>query len=85
MLETILTTNEALRLALAMSGLAAILALGMLAVVVYLMNEWRKDLDGLKAYLEQTGVTKSEEYGTWRVEYEYAQPTKTDLKEAMSR
>ncbi|MBQ9147787.1 MAG: hypothetical protein IJX68_08755 [Rikenellaceae bacterium] len=49
------------------------------------MNEWRKDLDGLKAYLEQTGVTKSEEYGTWRVEYEYAQPTKTDLKEAMSR
>lgn len=52
MLETTITTTEAIRYALMLSGMTAIIALGMLAIVVYLLNEWRKDLDGLKDYLE---------------------------------
>ena len=51
-LESIITTNEALRLSLAMSGIAVILTFGMLAIIIYLLNEWKHELDGLKMYLE---------------------------------
>lgn len=61
MLETTLTTTDALRYSLAMSGLALITALGILAITVYLLIEWRRDLNGLKTYLEENNITDKEQ------------------------
>lgn len=61
MLETIITTSDALRYALAMSTLALVATVALVAVNVYLMIEWRRDLDGLKAYLESRGITDKED------------------------
>lgn len=61
MLETIITTSDALRYALAMSTLALVATVALVAVNVYLMTEWRRDLDELKAYLEERGITDKED------------------------
>ena len=44
MLETIITTSQAIRWTLAMAGFSSILAIGMLAITAWLLNEFRKDL-----------------------------------------
>ena len=51
MLETIITTSQAIRWALAMAGLSSILAVGMLGIVTYMLNEWRKDMNKYDDYI----------------------------------
>lgn len=47
MLETTITTTAAIKLTLMMAGAACIMAFGLLVIVLYLLNEWRKDLDAM--------------------------------------
>lgn len=53
MLETIITTSQAIRWTLAMAGMTCIITVGMLGIVVYLLNEWRKDMNRYDDYITE--------------------------------
>ena len=59
MLETIITTSQAIRWTLAMAGFTAILSIGMLAITAWLLNEFRKDLAKFDDYITQHIIDKA--------------------------
>lgn len=59
MLETIITTSQAIRWTLTMAGFTAILSIGMLAITAWLLNEFRKDLGRFDDYITQHIIDKA--------------------------
>lgn len=59
MLETIITTSQAIRWTLFMAGGASIISLGMMWITAYMLRQFSKDLDKFDDYITTLIIDKA--------------------------